>query len=102
MKLFLSSVLARIFVADGFLNSLYVLYRLGESIAANNAYRQQETEHASKRIQMQSTVTNVTSVRCSSSCPSSDAFTTSNIQELIQKLHSGLEVSRIYILLLNI
>ncbi|KAK2544557.1 Kiaa1524 [Columba livia] len=65
---------------------------LGESIAANNAYRQQETEHASKRIQMQSTVTNVTSVRCSSSCPSSDAFTTSNIQELIQKLHSGLEM----------
>ncbi|XP_005514629.2 protein CIP2A [Columba livia] len=65
---------------------------LGESIAANNAYRQQETDHASKRIQMQSTVTNVTSVRCSSSCPSSDAFTTSNIQELIQKLHSGLEM----------
>ncbi|OPJ66733.1 protein CIP2A [Patagioenas fasciata monilis] len=65
---------------------------LGESIAANNAYRQQETEHASKRIQMQSTVTNVTSVRCSSSCPSSDTLTTSNIQELIQKLHSGLEM----------
>ncbi|XP_072740771.1 protein CIP2A isoform X2 [Ciconia boyciana] len=64
---------------------------LGESIAANNAYRQQEMEHASKRIQMQSPVTSVTSVRCSSSCPSSDESTTSNIQELIQKLHSGLE-----------
>ncbi|KFO09695.1 Protein CIP2A, partial [Balearica regulorum gibbericeps] len=65
---------------------------LGESIAANNAYRQQEMEHASKRIQMQSPVTNVTSVRSSSSCPSSDESTASNIQELIQKLHSGLEM----------
>ncbi|XP_030311955.1 protein CIP2A [Calypte anna] len=65
---------------------------LGESIAANNAYRQQEMDHASKRIQMQSPVTSVSSVRCSSSCPSSDGSTTSNIQELIQKLHSGLEM----------
>ncbi|KFV52878.1 Protein CIP2A, partial [Gavia stellata] len=65
---------------------------LGESIAANNAYRQQQTEHVSKKIQMQSPVTNITSVRCSSSCPSSDESTTSNIQELIQKLHSGLEM----------
>ncbi|NXV75032.1 CIP2A protein, partial [Atlantisia rogersi] len=65
---------------------------LGESIAANNAYRQQETEHVSKRIQVQSPVTSITSVRCSSSCPSTDESTTSNIQELIQKLQSGLEV----------
>ncbi|KAM6384927.1 protein CIP2A isoform 4-T4 [Alca torda] len=65
---------------------------LGESIAANNAYRQQETEYASKRIQMQSPMTNITSVRCSSSCPSSDKSATSNIQELIQKLHTGLEM----------
>ncbi|XP_014802636.1 PREDICTED: protein CIP2A isoform X2 [Calidris pugnax] len=65
---------------------------LGESIAANNAYRQQETEHTSKRIQMQSPMTSVNSVRCSSSCPSNDESTTSNIQELIQKLHSGLEM----------
>uniref|UniRef100_A0A8B9NAT5 Cell proliferation regulating inhibitor of protein phosphatase 2A n=1 Tax=Accipiter nisus TaxID=211598 RepID=A0A8B9NAT5_9AVES len=62
---------------------------LGESVAANNAYRQQETEHASKRIQMQSPMTNITSVR---SCPSSDGSTTSNIQELIRKLHSGLQM----------
>ncbi|XP_010565609.1 PREDICTED: protein CIP2A [Haliaeetus leucocephalus] len=61
---------------------------LGESIAASNAYRQQETEHASKRIQMQSPMT-VTSGRF---CPSSDGSTTSNIQELIQKLHSGLQM----------
>ncbi|XP_057253306.1 protein CIP2A [Pezoporus wallicus] len=65
---------------------------LGESIAANNAYRKQEAEHASKRIQLLSPVTSVTSVRCSSSCLSSDESTTSNIQELIQKLHSGLEM----------
>ncbi|XP_071613681.1 protein CIP2A [Heliangelus exortis] len=65
---------------------------LGESIAANNAYRQQEMDHASKRIQMQPPVTSVSSARCSSSCPSSDGSTTSNIQELIQKLHSGLEM----------
>ncbi|XP_009991704.1 PREDICTED: protein CIP2A [Chaetura pelagica] len=65
---------------------------LGESIAANNAYRQQEMEHAAKRIQMQSPVTSVTSVRCMPSCSSNDGSTTSNIQELIQKLHSGLEM----------
>ncbi|XP_025914162.1 protein CIP2A isoform X2 [Apteryx rowi] len=65
---------------------------LGESIAANNAYKQHETEHASKRIQMQSLMTNVTSVRCSSSHSSCDDSATSNIQELIQKLHSGLEM----------
>ncbi|KFV40213.1 Protein CIP2A, partial [Tyto alba] len=66
---------------------------LGESIAANNAYRQQETEHASKRIQMQSPMTNL-ALRCSSSCPSSDESTASNIQELIQKLNSGLEMEQ--------
>ncbi|PKU37204.1 protein hypothetical protein [Limosa lapponica baueri] len=37
-------------------------------------------------------MTSVNSVRCSSSCPSNDESTTSNIQELIQKLHSGLEM----------
>ncbi|XP_010394149.2 protein CIP2A [Corvus cornix cornix] len=65
---------------------------LGESIAANNAYREQETQHTAKRIQMQSPVTNSTSVRCSSSCPSSNESKASNIEELIQKLHSGLEM----------
>lgn len=78
------------------------LFRLGESIAANNAYRQQETQHTAKRIQMQSPVTNSTSVTCSSSCPSSNESKASNIEELIQKLRSGLEVSRTYIPLWNI
>ncbi|KFP38666.1 Protein CIP2A, partial [Chlamydotis macqueenii] len=65
---------------------------LGENIAANNAYRQQEMKHASKRIQMLSPVTSVTSVKCSSSCPPSDESTTSNIQELTQKLNLGLKM----------
>ncbi|XP_046763775.1 protein CIP2A homolog isoform X1 [Gallus gallus] len=64
---------------------------LGESIAANNAYRQQEKEHASKRIQLQSPlISNVTV--SSSSCANGDESTASTVQELIQKLHSGLEV----------
>ncbi|KAI1242327.1 hypothetical protein IHE44_0005861 [Lamprotornis superbus] len=65
---------------------------LGESIAANNAYRQQETQHTAKRIQMRSPVTNTTSVRCSSSYPPSNESKASNVEELIQKLHSGLEM----------
>nr|XP_014425824.2 protein CIP2A [Pelodiscus sinensis] len=65
---------------------------LGESIAANNAYRQQATEHASKKIHMQSSVTNTMPMKCSTSYPSGDDATTSNIQELIQKLQSGLEM----------
>ncbi|KFQ38168.1 Protein CIP2A, partial [Mesitornis unicolor] len=68
---------------------------LGESIAANNAYRQQEMEHTSKRIQMQLPVTGIPSVTCSSSCPSSDESTTSHIQELIKKLESALEMKPI-------
>uniref|UniRef100_A0A8D0HJ46 Cellular inhibitor of PP2A n=1 Tax=Sphenodon punctatus TaxID=8508 RepID=A0A8D0HJ46_SPHPU len=63
---------------------------LGESIAANNAYRQQESEHASKRVHLQASLTNLTSVKCSAACPPNDDATTSNIQELIQKLQSGL------------
>ncbi|XP_050813352.1 protein CIP2A isoform X2 [Gopherus flavomarginatus] len=65
---------------------------LGESIAANNAYRQQETEHAPKKIHMRSSITSVMSMKCSTSYPSNDDATTSNIQELIQKLQSGLEI----------
>ncbi|XP_053901530.1 protein CIP2A isoform X3 [Malaclemys terrapin pileata] len=65
---------------------------LGESIAANNAYRQQEREHAPKKIHMQSSITSVMSMKCSTSYPSNDDATTSNIQELIQKLQSGLEM----------
>ncbi|XP_015733279.1 protein CIP2A [Coturnix japonica] len=65
---------------------------LGESIAANNAYRQQGKERASKRIQLQSPLISNVTVRSSLSCVNGDESTTSSIQELIQKLHSGLEV----------
>ncbi|XP_005038823.1 PREDICTED: protein CIP2A [Ficedula albicollis] len=65
---------------------------LGESIAANNAYRQQEMQHTAKRIQMQSPVINTTSVRWSSSYPSNNESKASNIEELIKKLHSGLQM----------
>ncbi|KAF2973893.1 hypothetical protein EK904_011555 [Melospiza melodia maxima] len=65
---------------------------LGESIVANNAYRQQEMQHRAKRIQVQAPVISTTSVRCSSSYPSSNDSKASNIEELIQKLHSGLEM----------
>ncbi|KAM8820443.1 protein CIP2A [Eudromia elegans] len=65
---------------------------LGESIAANNAYKQHETEHTAKRIRMQSPMTHVISVRSSSSHSSCDDSATSNIQELIEKLHSGLQM----------
>ncbi|KAH0624968.1 hypothetical protein JD844_032931 [Phrynosoma platyrhinos] len=38
---------------------------LGESIAANNSYRQQEAEHVSKRSHMQTSMTCVNSMKCS-------------------------------------
>ncbi|XP_061484094.1 protein CIP2A [Rhineura floridana] len=65
---------------------------LGESIAANNSYRQQEAEHASKRSHMQASMTCVNSMKCSIICPPNDDAATFNIQDLIQKLQSGLEM----------
>ncbi|XP_062982919.1 protein CIP2A isoform X2 [Elgaria multicarinata webbii] len=65
---------------------------LGESIAANNSYRQQEAEHASKRSHIQASMTCVNSMKCSIVCPQNDAAATLNIQDLIQKLQSGLEM----------
>uniref|UniRef100_A0A8D2L9J9 Cell proliferation regulating inhibitor of protein phosphatase 2A n=1 Tax=Varanus komodoensis TaxID=61221 RepID=A0A8D2L9J9_VARKO len=65
---------------------------LGESIAAYNSYRQQEAEHASKRSHMEASVTCVNSMKCSISCPKDDSAATLNIQDLIQKLQSGLEM----------
>ncbi|XP_053160946.1 protein CIP2A [Hemicordylus capensis] len=65
---------------------------LGESIAANNSYRQQEAEHASKRSHLQSSMTCVNSMKCSFVCPPNDDAATFNIQDLIQKLQSGLEM----------
>ncbi|XP_042298979.1 protein CIP2A homolog [Sceloporus undulatus] len=65
---------------------------LGESIAANNSYRQQEAEHVSKRSHMQTSMTSVNSMKCSIVYPPNDDAEMHNIQELIQKLQSGLEM----------
>ncbi|XP_028582553.2 protein CIP2A isoform X2 [Podarcis muralis] len=65
---------------------------LGESIAANNSYRQQEAEHASKRNHMQASITCVNPMKCSAACAPNDDAATFNIQDLIQKLQSSLEV----------
>lgn len=75
------------FVCDAFI-------RLGESIAANNAYRQQESEHVSKRGHLQASMTSVNSVKSSNVCHTNDGdAATFNIQDLIHKLQTGLEVS---------
>lgn len=76
-------------------------YRLGESIAANNSYRQQEAEHASKRNHMQASITCVNPMKCSAACAPNDDVATFNIQDLIQKLQSSLEVNGFKIHLLN-
>uniref|UniRef100_F7CL62 Cellular inhibitor of PP2A n=1 Tax=Monodelphis domestica TaxID=13616 RepID=F7CL62_MONDO len=66
---------------------------LGESIAANNAYRHQEAEYMPKRIHLQSvTPTLSTSLKSSTSHLSNDSFPCLNIQELIQKLQTGMEM----------
>nr|XP_056714602.1 protein CIP2A [Euleptes europaea] len=64
---------------------------LGESIAANNSYRHQEAEHVPKRSQVQPVLTCVNSTK-GSLCPPNEDAATFNIQDLIQKLQSGLEM----------
>lgn len=78
-----------------FLSSFYFTCRLGESISANNSYRQQEVDHVSKRSRMQASMTGVNSMKSSIVCPSNDDASTFNIQDLIQKLQSGLEVNTV-------
>uniref|UniRef100_A0A8C5RNM1 Cellular inhibitor of PP2A n=1 Tax=Laticauda laticaudata TaxID=8630 RepID=A0A8C5RNM1_LATLA len=66
---------------------------LGESIAANNAYKQQESEPFSKRNHLQASMTSVNSVKSSNVCHTNDGdAATFNIQDLIHKLQSGLEM----------
>ncbi|XP_015276432.1 PREDICTED: protein CIP2A, partial [Gekko japonicus] len=65
---------------------------LGESIAANNSYRHLEAEHVPKRSHMQAATTCVNSKKGSTVCPPNEDAATFNIQDLIQKLQSGLEL----------
>nr|DBA33328.1 TPA: hypothetical protein GDO54_001027 [Pyxicephalus adspersus] len=64
--------------------------KLGESIAANNAYIQQDTDHPSKRFGVQVTANN-----CRTS-PMSNLnnvdISSSNIQDLIQRLQTGMQM----------
>ncbi|KAL7983479.1 hypothetical protein Chor_000355 [Crotalus horridus] len=66
---------------------------LGESIAANNAYRQQESEHVTKKSHLQASMTSVNSVKSSNVCHPNDGDAAAfKIQDLIHKLQSGLEM----------
>ncbi|KAJ1118531.1 hypothetical protein NDU88_006722 [Pleurodeles waltl] len=56
---------------------------LGESIAANNAYRQQEAEHTPKRICVPSTLV---------AQPANDDTQVPSVQALIRKLQDGMEL----------
>ncbi|XP_020855568.1 LOW QUALITY PROTEIN: protein CIP2A [Phascolarctos cinereus] len=65
---------------------------LGESIAANNAYRHQEAEHVPKRIHVQSVTPNLSASLKGSAHLSNDSIPGLNIQDLIQKLQTGMEM----------
>ncbi|XP_059824494.1 protein CIP2A isoform X1 [Hypanus sabinus] len=61
---------------------------LGESIAANNACKQQNSDHVIKNIPVQQQSTNLLTPKCSSTADAAR----SNIHELIDKLQMGAEL----------
>ncbi|KAG8451979.1 hypothetical protein GDO86_003965 [Hymenochirus boettgeri] len=63
---------------------------LGESIAANNAYIQQSTDHPSKRFAVQVTANHCKPTELLS--PQNTDNSSSNIQDLILKLQTGMEL----------
>ncbi|KAM4045022.1 protein CIP2A [Anomaloglossus baeobatrachus] len=63
---------------------------LGESIAANNAYTKQETDHPSKRFGLHVTANNCKPPQ--NAKMHSMEISSPNIQDLIQKLQSGMEL----------
>ncbi|XP_077198268.1 protein CIP2A [Paroedura picta] len=65
---------------------------LGESIAANNSYRHQEVEHVPKRSHVLAATTCANSMKGSIVFSPNEDAATFSIQDLIQKLQSGLEV----------
>nr|XP_033797418.1 protein CIP2A isoform X1 [Geotrypetes seraphini] len=66
---------------------------LGESIAANNAYRQQEAEHTSKRIHVEMPIS--TRTKDPASHLSNEVLSDSSIHELIKKFHTGIELKQV-------
>ncbi|XP_048459262.1 protein CIP2A homolog isoform X1 [Rhincodon typus] len=66
----------------------FVLFRLGESIAANNAYKQQSTDHVMKKVPVHQHSASIVK----SKCLSTTNVARSNIHELIDKLQLGVEV----------